>query len=121
MAYSQDIRWKVVQAYENKEGSMEKLAKRFSVSKRFVNDIVQLYRKTGSVDPKPHGGGKTAILSENSGYEKLKLLVEENNELTDQEYSELLQQRFQIFASRQTVNRAFAKLGITKKKELSSQ
>ena len=34
--YSIDLREKIVTAYENQEGSMQKLAKRFKVSKNFV-------------------------------------------------------------------------------------
>jgi len=36
--YSIDLRKKIVAAYENKEGSMQKLADRFKVSKNFVAD-----------------------------------------------------------------------------------
>ena len=43
-SYSMDLREKVVTAYDNQEGSMEKLAVRFSVSPGFVRNLL------GSVD-----------------------------------------------------------------------
>jgi transposase len=38
--YSEDLRWKVVEAYEREEGSMRVLAKRFSVGLGFVRDVM---------------------------------------------------------------------------------
>ena len=55
-AYSNDLRKKIIEAYQRKEGSLRKLAKRFSVSFSFVWRLVKRFRKSGSVAPKPHGG-----------------------------------------------------------------
>jgi len=55
--YSIDLREKIVAAYENKEGSIQKLAKRFKVSKNFVADLLKRVKQTGQIAPKPHGGG----------------------------------------------------------------
>ena len=55
--YSNDLRKKIIEAYQKKEGSLRKLAKRFSVSFSFVWRLVKRFRKSGSVVPKPHGGG----------------------------------------------------------------
>ena len=55
--YSIDLREKIVTAYENQEGSMQKLAKRFKVSKNFVADLLKRFKETGQIAPKPHGGG----------------------------------------------------------------
>ena len=38
-------------------GSIREIAKQFQVGKTFVNDLVQQWRKTGSVSPLPHAGG----------------------------------------------------------------
>jgi len=56
-AYSNDLRTKIIEAYQKKEGSLRKLAKRFSVSFSFVWRLVKRFRKRGSVAPKPHRGG----------------------------------------------------------------
>jgi transposase len=53
--YSQNLRLRVVQAYENREGSMRQLAVRFRLSLSCVRDLLTRYRATGDVAPKPHG------------------------------------------------------------------
>lgn len=57
-AYSNDLRQKVIEAYQRGEGSMRQLADRFSVSLNFVWLLIDRHRRTGSLDPKPHGGGQ---------------------------------------------------------------
>jgi transposase len=52
-----DLREKIVTAYGNQEGSMQKLAKRFKVSKIFVADLLKRFKDTGQIAQKPHGGG----------------------------------------------------------------
>jgi transposase len=49
--YSIDLREKIVTAYENQEGSMQKLAIRFKVSKNFVADLLCRLKQTGQVTP----------------------------------------------------------------------
>jgi len=56
-AYSNDWRKKIIEAYQKKEGSLRKLAQRCSVSFSFVWRLMKRFRKSGSVAPKPHGGG----------------------------------------------------------------
>lgn len=56
-AYSADFRFSVVRAYENGQGSQRQLARLFGVSVSFVQNLLQHYRRTGSVRPKPHKGG----------------------------------------------------------------
>ena len=56
-AYDNDLRQKVVDAYATGRFSQRDLARNFGLSLSCVNDYCQLYRDTGSVDPKPHGGG----------------------------------------------------------------
>jgi transposase len=57
---STDLRMRVVQAYENREGAMRQLATTFRVSLSFVRRLLTHYREAGSVAPKPHGGGAPA-------------------------------------------------------------
>jgi transposase len=56
--YSCDLRHKVIKAHNNQEGSQRQLAKRFSVSLSFVQDLLRRYRNSGTVEAKPHGGGQ---------------------------------------------------------------
>ena len=56
-AYSTDLRQRVVAAYDAREGTQEQVAARFSVSLSCVRKLLRQRRATGSIDPKPHGGG----------------------------------------------------------------
>jgi transposase len=57
---SVDLRQRIMAAYGAKEGSQRQLAARFKVSLSFIRDLRRHHRETGSVEPKPHGGGATA-------------------------------------------------------------
>ena len=50
--YSEDIRIKIVKAYEDGEGSLRELAHRFDVSLSFARDLLKRFHETGSVAPK---------------------------------------------------------------------
>lgn len=119
MAYSLDFRQKVFDAYKNKEGSIRAIAERFAVSPGFVFDLLKLHKETGSLEKRPHGGGQTDKLKEADGYEKLRTLYEEQNDLTDMEYRDLLEERYNINVSDRTVNRAWKRMKITRKKNVS--
>src|SRR5437660_1324448 len=55
--YSLDLRRRVLEAWQRGEGSQRQLAARFSVHLAFVRNLLRLYRQTGSLEPRPHGGG----------------------------------------------------------------
>jgi transposase len=57
-AYSMDIRQHIVAAVEAGEHSLRALAELFSVSLSTIVRLLQRFRTTGSVQPKPHGGGR---------------------------------------------------------------
>lgn len=59
---SVDLRQRILTAYEAKEGSQRQLAKRFKVSLSFIRDLMRHHRQTGTVQPKPRGGGAVAKL-----------------------------------------------------------
>jgi transposase len=55
--HSIEIRERAVRAYEAGEGSFESVAARFGLGRRTLQEWVALYRETGSVEPRPKGGG----------------------------------------------------------------
>ncbi|WP_211178321.1 MULTISPECIES: hypothetical protein [Brasilonema] len=55
--YSTDVRQRVIDAYNAKEGSVRQLADRFKVSLSFVQRLICRNSYTGQVTPKPHAGG----------------------------------------------------------------
>lgn len=84
--YSIDFREKIVASYENKEGSMPKLANRFKVSKNFVAELLKRFKQTGTCVPKPHGGGHPPSVKA-QGETFLKVLIENQPDLILEEIS----------------------------------
>lgn len=114
-AYSQNLRQKIIDAYNNKEGSYRQLAKRFCVSLSFIQTLIGRYQDTGRVEPLPHGGGNQPKLK-NEHLEILKQLVQENNDATLEKLCELLNAKTQIRVSRATMGRVLHQLHITRKR-----
>ncbi len=58
MAYSTDLREKIVRAYDEGLGSQRAIAELFGVSRSFVEKLLARRRSTGQIAPLPHGGGR---------------------------------------------------------------
>lgn len=112
-AYSTDLRQKVINAYNNLEGSQRELAKRFSVSLSFVQSLLRRYHSSGSVEPKPHGGGQSAKLTSEQ-VALITTLVEEDNDAILVELCDRLEERTGVKVSRATMGRITQKLNLTK-------
>jgi transposase len=115
--YSQDLRRRVIETVVRGEGSLRQIASRFLVSISFVTRLLRHHRETGSVAPKPHGGGRPPAL----GPDDLQRLAELIREQPDATLKEL-RQRLGVDCSIMAISRALRKLGITrKKKDLHAQ
>ncbi len=101
-AYSNDLRIRVVQAVQNREGSQREIARRFNVSLSFVRDLLRRVRETGSVEPKPHSGRPAPKLS-TSQLQVVRQLVISTNDATLDELSDRLHQQTLLKVSRSTV------------------
>jgi transposase len=112
-AYSQDLRQRVLDAVARNEGSLRQIARRFVVSLSFIVRLLQLHRRTGSIDPKPQGGGHPAALGPDD-LERLKELVRQQPDATLKE----LRQRLGISCSLTTIWRALEKLRLPRKKKV---
>ena len=112
---SVDLRQRILTAYEANEGSQRQLAKRFKVSLSFIRDLMRHYRETGTVEPKPHGGGATAKLSQ----EQLSIvesLVKAQPDALLVELCERVAQQTGVAVSVATMQRAVCKLRLSVKK-----
>jgi transposase len=109
---SNDLRKRILEAVDNKEGSRRKLAARFKVNTSTITKLLQLRRETGSFEPRPHGGGVTPILDQDA-LERLRGLVEE----TPDDTLETLRQKMGISGSRMIICRALQKLDLPLKKK----
>src|SRR5262245_11812177 len=115
--YDLDLRLRIVAAYFGGEGSIRELAERYDVAATTVQNYVTRWRRTGSCAPAPHGGGSPRRLQP-TDERALRALVATQNDRTDAEYAALLAQRTGRVVSRRTLNRAWPRLGITRKKKV---
>lgn len=113
---SVDLRQRVITAYQANEGSQRQLAKRFKVSLSFIRDLTRCYRETGSVTPKPHGGGAVAKLK-STHLPVVKALVEAQPDALLTELCERFAQKTEINVSLSTMGRAVQRLELSVKKK----
>ena len=109
---SKDLRERVAAAVDHHEGSLRQIASRFCVSLSFVTRLLRRRRQTGSLDPKPHGGGQPPALNREDR-ERLRRLVKQRPDATLEE----LRQQLGIDCSVMAIWRTLRKLKITRKKK----
>src|SRR4051794_40511901 len=109
---SNDLRQRILDAVDNREGSRRKLAVRFKVNTSTITKLLRLRRETGSFEPRPHAGGVAPTLDD-AALQRLRKLVEETPDAT----LEALRQRMGISGGRMIICRALQKLGLPLKKK----
>ena len=116
-AYSSDLRSRIINIYNQGQISIRETARQFHVSKNFVVELLKLWKSTGSVSPRPHGGGKP---SKFAPFQLIILeeIVEQNNDATLEELAKLLEEKCGLSVSPSTICRQLQKLNITVKKKL---
>src|SRR3954468_11088957 len=111
--YSQDLRQRVLDTVRRGEGSSRQIARRFLVSVSFVTRLLRTHRDTGSLEPKPHGGGNPPVLTPED-LERLGELIRQQPDATLEECC----QRLGVSCSTMTISRALRKLGLPRKKKV---
>src|SRR3954464_10832707 len=109
---SNDLRQRILDAVDNKEGSRRKLAARFKVNTSTITKLLRLRRETGSFEPRPHAGG-FAPTPDGDALERLRGLVEKTPDAT----LEALRQEMGVSGSRMIICRALQKLGLPLKEK----
>jgi len=79
--YGLDLRTRIVEAHQNREGSVRELAERFAVAPNTVQNYLTLADAEGDVAPRPHGGGMPRKIDE-AGERELCALLEEKSHAT---------------------------------------
>jgi transposase len=113
-AHSMDLRERVVAACDCGEGTREEIAKRFRVGVAWVYRLLQRRRETGSIEPKPHGGGQTPAFDPPAA-ERLRQAVEDRPDATLEE----LREAVGVACGTSSVHRALERLGLPRKKSRS--
>lgn len=114
---SVDLRQRILDAYQAKEGSQRQLAERFKVSLSFIRDLMRHHRETGTVQPKPRGGGAVAKL----GKEQLPIveaLVKAQPDVLLTELCDRFAEQTGIKVSVSTMQRVVSQLRLSVKKNV---
>src|SRR5438067_3625276 len=107
-----DLRVRIVAAVEGGEYSLRELAELFSVDLSTIVRLLQRFRRTGSVQPKAHGGGARSKL-EAEAVTRLLELVRQQPDATLAE----LRSRLGVACSIMTIFRVLRRHLITRKKK----
>jgi transposase len=111
-SYSSDFRQRIVAAVEAGEHSLRALAELFSVDLSTIVRLLQRFRTTGSVEPKPHAGGPRPKLDAQATVR----LLEAVRQQPDATLAEL-RDRLGVTCSIVTIFRTLKRNGITRKKK----
>ena len=113
---SVDLRARIVEAYGQKEGTREEVAKRFKVSLGMVKKLLQQQSQTGDLRPRYRFCGRKAkLMPEHGG--ALKALVAREPDVTLAEMKE----RLGLSCTVAAIHQVLEKLGLTYKKRRSMQ
>lgn len=111
-----ELRRRVVDAYNNGEGTYQELSARFCISSKSVYRWAALDQHSGDVSPKPHAGGR-ALKIPDAHFPMLEDLVAEKQDKTVQELSEAWKAKGNNKVSRATLGRALLRAGLSFKKK----
>nr|AIJ28517.1 transposase [Fischerella sp. ATCC 43239] len=114
-AYSIDFREKIINAYEQGNTSIRKIASRFDVSKAFVQRLLLLKRTQGHVNLQKQGGGMKSDLDKHKI--ELAQMVEKYPDATLSEYCEYWGQAYDKWVSTSAMCRALQRQNLTQKKK----
>jgi transposase len=119
MAYSTDLREKIVRAYDEGLGSQRAIAELFGVSRSFVEKLLQRRRLTGEVAALPHGGGRRPVCDKKER-ELVRRLVASQPDATLDELCTAVERKRRVRVSRPTMSRLLRRLDLPRKKSRSA-
>jgi transposase len=119
-AYSNDLRRKIVAAYQRGHRSQREIAELFGVSPATVRNFVRRKRERGSPDALPCAGGAPARIDAEARAE-LRRLIASSPDATLAEAREHLERESRVSVGLSAVCRALSKLGLPRKKSRSTQ
>lgn len=119
-AYSNDLRRKIVSAYERSQRSQREIAELFGVSPATVRNFVRRKRERGAPDQLPRSGGAPARIDDAARAE-LRQLIASSPDATLSEAREHLWREAGVRVGLSAVCRVLAKLGLPRKKSRSTQ
>lgn len=119
--YSLDLRTRIVEAVDRHVGSQGEVAALFGVSRTWVKKLLRQRRETGSVAPKPHGGGQPPKLDDERGEALRSYILAGKEDASLVEVQTYVARRWRVRMSEATVSRLLARLGLPRKKNSGGQ
>ena len=113
--YSLDFKKKIIEVREQENISIRKLAERFKVAKSFVQKLLKRFEETGDISPIAQGGSPPTKLNREQ-LVTLVEIIEENNDATLKELTEMLELKTGTKVSISTMGRITNQLNYTFKK-----
>jgi transposase len=117
--YSNDLRRKIVEAYESGQFTQDEVAELFGVCNATVRNFIRRKRLTGSSDLLPHAGGRAATLND-SERERFRQIARQNDDATLAELGLLVEKRFKKSLSSSALCRLLQALELPRKKSRST-
>lgn len=117
--YSNDLRRRIVDAYESGDYSQDEVAELFGVSNATVRNFLRRKRETGSSDALPHAGGRVPAL-DSLDRERLRQLARDNDDATLAELCRLVDKSLKKSISNSAMCRLLQTLGLPRKKSRST-
>jgi transposase len=111
-----DVRRRMLQAYDAGQGTQEQVARMFGVTRQCLAALWRRRQQTGSIAPKPHGGGHPAAY-QGQQLEQLRRLVQGQPDATLEE----LRERTRVPCSLVAVHNALVRLDLRFKKRRSTR
>ena len=118
-AYSNDLRRKVVAAYERGQHSQREIAELFGISPATVRNFIRRKRERGAPDQLPRAGGAPARIDDGARRE-LRRLIASAPDATLDEARQHLERTTGVRVCLSAVCRTLAKLGLPRKKSRST-
>jgi putative transposase len=115
VAYSADLRTRVINAWNAKEGTQAQLAERFKVSLSFVKRVLRRYRSSGQIEAKPRGATLTPKI-DGETLNQVQRWIEQKPDIHLDELCEQLAAHQGMKVSQATMCRAVQRLRMPRKK-----
>jgi transposase len=120
-AYSLDLRTRGVEAVDRQVGTQQEVAQLFGVSCTFIKKLLRQRRETGSLVPKPHGGGQVAKLAEKEREQVRTYILRTQSDATVSEVHAYVATTLRRVVSRATVGRVLQDLDLPREKNAHRQ
>src|SRR5215813_8934945 len=119
MAYSFDLRKRIVDAVRRGDQTKREIARLFGVNESFIYKLLRQKRERGDIAPLPHGDGASAKLTDTDLLTLIDL-VAEAPDATLEELRQQMKKRARVEVSQSTICRALQAVELTVKKRPGS-